>query len=65
MTTTPQNLEQLLAAILAGAYSDQDMTNLPTFGGQPVEKVGVFSWDARRVLKQGHGGWCIIPREGL
>ena len=37
---------------------------LPTFGGDiPVDTIGVFSWDERRLLVRIYGSWEIVGRE--
>jgi|TARA_R110001583_G_scaffold26157_2_gene94378 hypothetical protein len=52
-----RTLEELLGAIIAEdqrlprAHGEIDMTNLPTFGGpNPVNTVGIWSWDQTRLL---------------
>ena len=63
MDTEPTDLESLLAAIKAGRYSDQEMPELPTFGGEePSDTLGVFSWDPNRLLIQRPHGLVIISR---
>lgn len=50
-TPTPTNLETLLEAIRAGAYTEQQMTELPTFGGEePLDTDGIWSWDETRLI---------------
>ena len=74
MTMNPQNLDELLEAVRAGRYSDDAMTDLPTFGGEEPHDTSrspdglggaIWSWDAKRLLV----GTCgedlrIIRREG-
>ena len=49
--TTPASLEALLEAVKAGAFSDREMTKLPTFGGEtPINTTNIWSWDATRLL---------------
>lgn len=51
MSTSPTNLKDLLTAIEAGMYTDTEMTELPTFGGDEPERTeGVWSWDATHLL---------------
>lgn len=64
--TQPANLDELLAAVRAGRYTEQEMTALPTFGGDvPASTSNVWSWDASRLLVQdlnGGRGFCLVPR---
>ena len=40
-----------------------DLASLPTFGGPiPDDTIGVFSWDADRVLVADGSAWAIEPR---
>ena len=39
-----------------------DTTSLPTFGGQDIDEISVFSWDATRQLVQAEDGWEVVPR---
>ncbi len=68
-----KNLDELFAAMLRHDPSTGDQpelewtgwsTSLPTFGGDPFDEVGVWSWDTDRVIC----GSCaddlaIIPRD--
>lgn len=59
------NLDSLLAAILSVELPDDDMSDLPTFGGdEQIDTCGVWSWDETRLIV----GTCrddfrIIDRE--
>src|SRR5690606_24912295 len=60
----PTNLEELLQAIRDGRYSEREMSDLPTFGGEPpADTSGVWSWDETRILTQtASGDLRIVPR---
>lgn len=67
---TAADLDQLLAAILAADRDsmsyEQNITVLPTFGGEPVESCAILSWDETRLLVTGvddEAEFVIIPRE--
>lgn len=50
-TQSPATLEQLLTAVRAGQYNDEQMVELPSFGGdEPASTSGVWSWDATRLM---------------
>lgn len=52
-------LEQHAAEVASG---ELDVSSLPSFGGAPVSRRGVYSWDATRELV-GEDGWEIVERE--
>lgn len=35
--------------VLAG-ITENELCDLPTFGGEPIDQPGIYSWDATRVL---------------
>ena len=45
-------LDSLLASMRSGALSgrDTDWSDLPNYGGAPVDALGVWSWDETRLL---------------
>jgi len=50
-STTAANLDDLIESVRAGEYTDRQMTDLPTYGGEEPESTeGVWSWDATRLL---------------
>ncbi len=59
----PINLDDLQAQLNHGVYQRfGDMSDMPIFGGEPIDEVGVFSWDETRVLRQTEYGWEIEDR---
>lgn len=62
---TPATLDELLDQLRDGRIADDDMADLPTFGGaEPGDTQGVWSWDAARLIV----GTCpddyaIVPRD--
>lgn len=42
--------------------NSRELTDLPTFGGEPVDRLGVFSWDETSLLIQDETGWEIVQR---
>lgn len=63
---TVNNLESLVSFLEAHAAEvesgELDVSSLPSFGGAPVSRRGVYSWDSGRLLV-GEDGWEIIERE--
>ena len=56
-------LERYEAACRRDAVTeDLDYSDLPTFGGEPIDQLGVYSWDAARVLRLDNNGWAIVTR---
>lgn len=57
------NLEELLDYVRT--TQGVDMTSLPTFGGpEPEDTVGIWSWDATRLLVgEGMADLRIVARE--
>lgn len=47
---SPQTLDELLRVLQTHKTSDDAWTELPTYGGQPVDAYGVWSWDRKRLL---------------
>lgn len=47
-TPEPKTLDELYRAIVAGDRKLDD--RLPTFGGDDIDEVGVWSWDATRIM---------------
>jgi len=46
-----KNLKALLEGLKAGDFQDQELTDLPTFGGkEPTDTTGIWSWDADQLL---------------
>lgn len=39
-----------------------DATNLPAFGGDDIDGIGVYSWDETRKLVQTNGEWSLVAR---
>lgn len=62
-TRPPSTLAELLDRIEADQYTDQEMTDLPNFGGaEPADTHGVYSWSETNLLVQDHTGMRIVPR---
>ncbi len=68
--TVPSTVTSLesLAAFLREHAADVraerlDVTELPSFGGAPVDELGVYSWDATRLLVDVNGTWEIVARD--
>lgn len=68
-TTVPASvtsLESLVAFLNAHRQEIRDesldVTSLPTFGGAPVDELGVYSWDSERLLVDDNGAWALVPR---
>lgn len=74
---TPSSLEELasiltdhalriIAAEAAGEAppAELDLSDLPTFGGdEPLDTLGVWSWDADSLLVGDGSDFLIVPRE--
>jgi hypothetical protein len=64
--STVTSLESLVAFLEAHAADVRaerlDVTSLPTFGGAPVDALGVYSWDEARLLVDSGGTWEIVAR---
>tara|TARA_R110000822_G_scaffold53516_2_gene138015 strand:- start:4018 stop:4233 length:216 start_codon:yes stop_codon:yes gene_type:complete len=46
-----KNLDELLTAMRANAFTDREMSSLPTFGGtEPSDTAEVWSWDETRLI---------------
>ncbi len=56
------NLVDLLNSLRANSES-LDMSSLPTFGGEPIDRMGVWSWDeTHMIIGEGVTDMKIVPR---
>ena len=59
------NLPELLDAMQCDAFTDREMSALPTFcGPEPRDTTEIWSWDATHMIVGTHAGdFTIEPRE--